>query len=126
MSLFVFFFSVCLAQCVGAAVFRQWSERCPHHPHQGSGCVSYTKSFLSITNCFGTGVQLYIKCHFFAVFVFVLVNQIMCSSLLILSHSVIQNIADSRPKVRYLIAKDDSNNTLEEIVRVSSRFMESF
>ena len=50
----------------------------------------------------------------------------MCSSLLILSHSVIQNIADSRPKVRYLIAKDDSNNTLEEIVRVSSRFMESF
>ena len=33
-------------------------------------------------------------------------------------YSVIQNIADSRPKVRYLIAKDDSNSTLEEIVKV--------
>ncbi|XP_060581787.1 adenylate kinase 7-like [Ruditapes philippinarum] len=31
--------------------------------------------------------------------------------------AVIQNIADSRPKVRYLIAKDDSNSTLEEIVK---------
>merc|ERR1711963_470864 len=28
--------------------------------------------------------------------------------------AVIQNIADSRPKVRYLIAKDDAQNTLEE------------
>ena len=36
---------------------------------------------------------------------------------------VIQNIADSRPKVRYLIAKDDSNNTLFEIVKVrTNRF----
>ncbi|KAL4237761.1 Adenylate kinase 7 [Mactra antiquata] len=34
--------------------------------------------------------------------------------------AVIQNIADSRPKVRYLIAKDDSNNTLEEIVKCVS------
>lgn len=34
--------------------------------------------------------------------------------------AVIQNIADSRPKVRYLIAKDDSNNTLEEIVKAVS------
>lgn len=33
---------------------------------------------------------------------------------------VIQNIADSRPKIRYLIAKDDSNNTLEEIVKAVS------
>ncbi|CAG2241509.1 AK [Mytilus edulis] len=33
---------------------------------------------------------------------------------------VIQNIADSRPKVRYLIAKDDSNNTLFEIVKAVS------
>ncbi|WAR18490.1 KAD7-like protein [Mya arenaria] len=33
---------------------------------------------------------------------------------------VIQNIADSRPKVRYLIAKDDSNNTLEELVKAVS------
>lgn len=32
--------------------------------------------------------------------------------------SVIQNIADSRPKVRYLIAKDDTQTTLEEIVKV--------
>ena len=37
-------------------------------------------------------------------------------------HSVIQNIADSRPKVRYLIAKDDAQNTLEEIVKVSVCF----
>lgn len=34
--------------------------------------------------------------------------------------AVIQNIADSRPKVRYLIAKDDSSNTLEEIVKCVS------
>ncbi|XP_050405998.1 adenylate kinase 7, partial [Patella vulgata] len=33
---------------------------------------------------------------------------------------VIQNIADSRPKVRYLIAKDDAQNTLEEIVKAVS------
>ncbi len=31
---------------------------------------------------------------------------------------VIQNIADSRPKVRYLVAVDDSKNSLEEIVKV--------
>jgi len=31
---------------------------------------------------------------------------------------VIQNIADSRPKVRYIIAVDDSKNTMEEIVKV--------
>ncbi|OWF43656.1 adenylate kinase 7-like [Mizuhopecten yessoensis] len=34
---------------------------------------------------------------------------------------VIQNIADSRPKVRYLIAKDDAQNTLEEIVKAVSQ-----
>jgi len=34
--------------------------------------------------------------------------------------AVLQNIADSRPKVRYLIAKDDSNNTLEEICKTVS------
>ncbi|KAL8611092.1 hypothetical protein ACOMHN_064382 [Nucella lapillus] len=33
---------------------------------------------------------------------------------------VIQNIADSRPKVRYLIAKDDAQNSLEEIVKAVS------
>ena len=37
----------------------------------------------------------------------------------IVCRSVIQNVADSRPKVRYLIAKDDAQNTLEEIVKVS-------
>ena len=31
---------------------------------------------------------------------------------------VIQNIADSRPKVRYLVAVDDAKNSLEEIVKV--------
>ncbi|XP_022332900.2 adenylate kinase 7-like [Crassostrea virginica] len=34
--------------------------------------------------------------------------------------AVIQNIADSRPKVRYLIAKDDTQTTLEEIVKAVS------
>ena len=34
-----------------------------------------------------------------------------------LFYSVLQNIADARPKVRYLIAKDDAQNTLEEIVK---------
>ncbi|KAK7104086.1 adenylate kinase 7-like [Littorina saxatilis] len=34
--------------------------------------------------------------------------------------AVIQNIADSRPKVRYLIAKDDAQNSLEEIVKAVS------
>ncbi|XP_041353358.1 adenylate kinase 7-like [Gigantopelta aegis] len=33
---------------------------------------------------------------------------------------VIQNIADSRPKVRYIIAKDDGQNSLEEIVKTVS------
>ena len=32
--------------------------------------------------------------------------------------SVVQNIADSKPKVRYLVAVDDSKNILEEIVKV--------
>lgn len=31
---------------------------------------------------------------------------------------MIQNIADSRPKVRYIIAVDDSKSTMEEIVKV--------
>ncbi|KAK3092589.1 hypothetical protein FSP39_004695 [Pinctada imbricata] len=35
--------------------------------------------------------------------------------------AVIQNIADSRPKVRYLIAKDDTHNTLEELVKAVSQ-----
>ena len=34
--------------------------------------------------------------------------------------SIVVNIADSRPKTRYLLAVDDSKNTLEEIVRVIS------
>lgn len=34
---------------------------------------------------------------------------------------VIQNIADSRPKVRYLVAVDDSKNPLEEIVKAVSQ-----
>ncbi|KAK3753134.1 hypothetical protein RRG08_024412 [Elysia crispata] len=35
--------------------------------------------------------------------------------------AVIQNVADGRPKVRYIIAKDDAQNTLEEIVRTVSQ-----
>ncbi|KAK7483562.1 hypothetical protein BaRGS_00025236 [Batillaria attramentaria] len=34
-----------------------------------------------------------------------------------LPFTVIQNIADARPKVRYIIAKDDAQNTLEELSR---------
>ena len=37
---------------------------------------------------------------------------------LIIFCSVVQNIADSKPKVRYLVAVDDSKNILEEIVKV--------
>lgn len=33
--------------------------------------------------------------------------------------SVIQNVCDGHPKTRYLVAVDDSQNSLEEIVRVS-------
>ena len=33
---------------------------------------------------------------------------------------VIQNIADGRPKVRYLVAVDDSKNPLEEVVKAVS------
>jgi len=32
--------------------------------------------------------------------------------------SIVQNILDSVPKMKYIIAADDSNNTLEEITRV--------
>ncbi|PVD26309.1 hypothetical protein C0Q70_13980 [Pomacea canaliculata] len=35
--------------------------------------------------------------------------------------AVIQNIADSRPKVRYLLAKDDSQNSLSNIVKAVSK-----
>ncbi|RUS85279.1 hypothetical protein EGW08_006980 [Elysia chlorotica] len=35
--------------------------------------------------------------------------------------AVIQNVADGRPKVRYIIAKDDAQNTLEDIVRTVSQ-----
>lgn len=37
---------------------------------------------------------------------------------------MIQNIADSRPKVRYIIAVDDSKNTMEEIVKVRLIYMQ--
>ncbi|XP_071962489.1 adenylate kinase 7-like [Antedon mediterranea] len=33
---------------------------------------------------------------------------------------VLQNIADSRPKTRYLVAVDDSQNTLEDVVKIIS------
>ena len=33
---------------------------------------------------------------------------------------VIQNIADMKPKTRYIVATDDSQPTLDEIVKVSS------
>jgi len=32
--------------------------------------------------------------------------------------SIVQNVLDSVPKMKYIIAADDSNNTLEEITRV--------
>lgn len=49
--------------------------------------------------------------------------KLLNTSLLYLYDSVIQNIADSRPKVRYLIAKDDTQTTLEEIVKVYLSFV---
>ena len=33
--------------------------------------------------------------------------------------SILVNAAESKPKVRYLVAVDDSHSTLEEVVRVS-------
>ena len=39
---------------------------------------------------------------------------------LLLYFSVLQNIADSRPKVRYLVAVDDSKSSLEEVVKAVS------
>jgi hypothetical protein len=50
-----------------------------------------------------------------------MVHNVLLGTCLIMHVSccrVIQNIADSRPKVRYLIAKDDSQSSLDEIVRV--------
>ena len=35
--------------------------------------------------------------------------------------SVVVNIADGRPKVRFILAVDDSKNTLEEIVKAISQ-----
>lgn len=32
--------------------------------------------------------------------------------------SIVQNVLDSSPKTKYIVAVDDSNNTLEEITRV--------
>ena len=49
-------------------------------------------------------------------------QELHCINFLSMNFSVIQNIADSRPKVRYLIAKDDANNTLEEVVKVCDFF----
>lgn len=37
--------------------------------------------------------------------------------------SVLVNITDSRPKVRYLVAVDAAHNTLEEIVKVTSVYL---
>ena len=37
------------------------------------------------------------------------------------SHSVVVNIADGRPKARYILAVDDSKNMLEEIVKAISQ-----
>jgi len=31
---------------------------------------------------------------------------------------IVQNVLDSSPKTKYIVAVDDSNNTLEEITRV--------
>lgn len=45
-------------------------------------------------------------------------NNILCLSSF---RSVVVNIADGRPKVRFILAVDDSKNTLEEIVKVISQ-----
>ena len=41
---------------------------------------------------------------------------VFCSSC-----SVLVSVADSRPKVRYLVAVDDSQTTLEDLVRAISK-----
>jgi len=60
----------------------------------------------SIQLIFGTEIIFFVKKKLKIIFI------------LSFSFRVIQNVADSRPKVRYLIAKDDAQNTLEEIVKV--------
>jgi len=39
--------------------------------------------------------------------------------------SIVQNVLDASPKTKYIIAVDDSNNTLEEITRVESLYIDS-
>lgn len=61
-------------------------------------------------------IDQYIKAILFDKYIY----QLCMKSCFVFSFfSVVQNIADSRPKVRYLVAKDDANNTLEEIVKVT-------
>jgi len=57
--------------------------------------------------CFGTGVNIVPTIH---------IKDLA---------SVIQNIMDARPKTRYLVAVDDSQNSLEEIVKCISFFLGS-
>ena len=45
-----------------------------------------------------------------------IVSRVFFIYLLIYFCSVVQNIADSKPKVRYLVAVDDSKNILEETI----------
>ncbi|XP_039248453.1 adenylate kinase 7-like isoform X2 [Styela clava] len=52
--------------------------------------------------CFGTGTNIVPTIH---------IRDLAC---------VIQNVCDGHPKTRYLVAVDDSQNSLEEIVRVVS------
>jgi len=37
---------------------------------------------------------------------------------------IAQNVLDSSPKTKYIVAVDDSKNTLEEITRVSVTFIQ--
>lgn len=55
--------------------------------------------------CFGTGTNIVPTIH---------IRDLAC---------VLQNICDGRPKTRYLVAVDDSQNSLEEIVRCISYYL---
>ena len=105
------FFEGCMAQRPRTTMFWTRNEYHTHNSHQRSCCVSYKKlkressgriKPMSLSNFYR---HMIIYLHFIFKIYYV-------------SFRVIQNIADSRPKVRYLVAVDDSKNTLEEIVKV--------
>ena len=107
------FFSGCLAQCCRIAVFWTRNEYYSNHSYKRFGWVSFILMIDENNQC-------YLPCSFLEI-----TDKLQCfMQKLMLVCRVIQNIADSRPKVRYLVAVDDSKNTLEEIVKVGSFYLQ--